>query len=319
MPEAGEAGQAFCTECGAAIPTDAKFCRSCGHPVTASAAVPMAIQPRPPYPPAPTRPHRRRRWPWLIGIVVAIIIVAAAATAGNKSSSSTPTASPAMPQSENEAQAFIKEHVSDANSVVASVEAAEIAVAEASRSETEANLDKLAQVAQTAHNELNAIRKDFGGDYSGEVEKAARQVFESANGLKKSMGALVAYTGNPNPATLAHFTSQYTPAKEEWDAGVSTIWRLAHEPNPPPTLEAATKEGSPTATSAETTPTGSTPQLVCVEPRATRFPRSSLRAAQSHRRAPPAPKDSTSRTFTGRAGDPPLRPPPARTLATTVE
>jgi len=190
----------------------------------------------------------------MIATVVAIIIIIGAAAAGHKSSpSSGSAASPTMSGFEKEARSFIKEHVSDANRVQASVQAVEIGVAQAAKSETESSLDELAQLAQTAHDNLNTIRNDFAsGSYSGEVEKASAQVFTSANGLKNAMGALVAYTGNPDPATLAHFTSQYMPAKEEWDEGVSAIWRLAHEANPP-TLEPSAKEDSASGNGPATT------------------------------------------------------------------
>jgi hypothetical protein len=50
------------------------------------------------------------------------------------------------------------------------------------------------------------VRNNFAsGSYDGEVEQAAVEIFSSADGLKNAMGAMVAYTGNPNPATLPHF------------------------------------------------------------------------------------------------------------------
>jgi hypothetical protein len=39
----------------------------------------------------------------------------------------------------------------------------------------------------------------------------------------------VAYTGNPNPATLAHFTTQLEAAKAKWNQGVDEIWTIAGE------------------------------------------------------------------------------------------
>jgi hypothetical protein len=54
---------------------------------------------------------------------------------------------------------------------------------------------------------------------------------KGANDLKNSMGALVAYTGDPNSATLAHFNSQYGSARTEWNEGVNAIW--AGEKNKP--------------------------------------------------------------------------------------
>jgi hypothetical protein len=78
------------------------------------------------------------------------------------------------------------------------------------------------------------VRNDFAtGDDSGALENAEAEMFDAANGLKNSTGAVVAYTGNPDPATLAGFTSQYQPAEAEWNDGVRKVWRLAHKPKPP--------------------------------------------------------------------------------------
>jgi zinc-ribbon domain len=248
----------FCTECGAALPADAKFCRSCGHPATATTTPPTATQPRPITPPAPAPPRRRRRWPWLIAVVGAVIIIVVVAGHNSSSPSSTLAGSQAAPQSEKEARTWIKEHREDAKRVAVNLEVVEIDVGELQKEETPAKVDELAQSAQKAHNNIDEVRQEFAtGSYSGEVEKAAVQVFTSANSLKNAMGALVAYTGNPNPATLAHFTTQYTPAKEEWDEGITSIWRLARESSAP-TLEPAANEN---ATSTAATPSGANEPL----------------------------------------------------------
>lgn len=97
-----------------------------------------------------------------------------------------------------------------------------------------AAVDQFAQLAQQAHDSIDGVRDDFAtGDDSGALENAEAEMFDAANGLKNSMGAVVAYTGNPNPATLASFTTQYQPATAEWNDGVRKLWRLAHEPKPP--------------------------------------------------------------------------------------
>lgn len=96
------------------------------------------------------------------------------------------------------------------------------------------NLATVDQFAQQAHDSIDGVRNDFAtGDDSGALENAEAEMFDAANGLKNSMGAVVAYTGNPNPATLASFTIQYQPAEAEWNDGVRKVWRLAHKPKPP--------------------------------------------------------------------------------------
>jgi hypothetical protein len=49
-------------------------------------------------------------------------------------------------------------------------------------------------------------------------------LYGAANDLKNSMGALVAYTGNPNPATLAQASTQYNTAVGEWNDAITTIY-----------------------------------------------------------------------------------------------
>lgn len=183
---------------------------------------------------------RRKCWPWVIAALTATVL----AGCGTSEESSQPAAQatprqtmtrPAESQSEKEARAWINEHRVDAEHVVGLLAIVQVALHEGEKHEAgESSLDAITQAAQGAHDQINEIRSDFAsGETSGALEHAALEVFSAANELKNAMGAMVAYTGNPNPATLAHFTSQYTPAREEWNEGVKTIWRLAHESHPP--------------------------------------------------------------------------------------
>ena len=54
----------------------------------------------------------------------------------------------------------------------------------------------------------------------------------AADDMKNAMGALVAYTGDPNPATLAQFTTKYGRARDEWNTGIkrSTVSLIARIP-----------------------------------------------------------------------------------------
>lgn len=207
------------------------------------------------------RPTIRQRWKKLsrrtrVAVWVVIIVVIAVAGSGGKgggrkgsgSSTSSSVAAPVgkattsaskpqgpeMPQSQKEALSWIKEHGQDARRVAASVEVVQIAVDELQKEETSEKTNEAAKYAQEAHNNIDEIRQEFAtGSYSGEVENASLGVFSSANSLKNAMGALVAYLGNPNPATLAHFTTQYEPAKNEWDEGIRAIYKLAHQREEP--------------------------------------------------------------------------------------
>jgi hypothetical protein len=141
---------------------------------------------------------------------------------------------PAAPTSTiDDAQTYIKGHGADANRVAGNVLIAEIGIDQVSKSGTQANLNKLASYAQNAHDNVDAIRNNFAETGSGALGNAELLVFEGANDLKNSMGALVAWTGDPNAATLAHFTSQFTRGRSEWNTGIKTIWKLAHHKKPP--------------------------------------------------------------------------------------
>jgi hypothetical protein len=108
--------------------------------------------------------------------------------------------------------------------------AALVALAGKAGSEPSAVTNELAKVAQEAHNEIDGFREELfktGGDKK--LSESTFRLSEGANELKNAMGALVAYTGNPNPATLAHFSTQIENAKAKWNEGVDEIWTIAGE------------------------------------------------------------------------------------------
>ncbi|HZR96605.1 MAG TPA: hypothetical protein VFA56_12990 [Gaiellaceae bacterium] len=132
-----------------------------------------------------------------------------------------------------QARAYIKKHGADANRVKVNILLAQIDVLRVSKSGTQANLTKLAITAQQAHDNLDDIRNNFAESSSGAFGDAEVMVFAGANDLKNSMGALVAWAGSPNAATLAHFLTQYKEGRREWNSGVRAIWRMAHKSKPP--------------------------------------------------------------------------------------
>jgi len=160
---------------------------------------------------------------------------AGSTAASDASAKPTAPATPQIPRDELHARIWIRDHFLDADRVQANIEDTQAVLGITIKSPTLANVNQLAQQAQQAHDNLDAIRTDFasGSSDSGTLGDAELSAFSGANDLKNAMGALVAYTGNPNPATLAHFTSQYQGAVAEWNSGIRTIWRVAHRRQPP--------------------------------------------------------------------------------------
>lgn len=226
-------------------------------PQTPAAAAPRTVDQRTgDLTSGPPRKRRalRTRTKVIIGLVAALVILTAIGAIGaaisptHKTTSSAATApaapstapkssSPTMSPDQQSAERFIRQLGPDSNRVQANVLLVQLALAVAVKHPTQANVDQLAQTAQQAHDNIDAIRNDFAASigYGGSdsLQNAETMVFAAANDLKNSMGALVAYAGTPNAATLAHFTSQYGTARGEWDDSVRTIWRLAHKKSPP--------------------------------------------------------------------------------------
>jgi hypothetical protein len=172
----------------------------------------------------------------IVVTILAVVIVIGAVTSGSKSGGSKSTGSHTSSTSHHRsssgprggAVAYIKNHGLDASRVQASVDDVGIDIA------TKASIDQTAQDAQQAHNGIDSVRNDFADTSSnGSLDNAEVEVFGAANDLKNAMGALVSYTGDPNPATLAQFTTQYQNARGEWNAGVRAIWRMAGREHPP--------------------------------------------------------------------------------------
>lgn len=167
-------------------------------------------------------------------VLVAIVVIAIATLSdgGGNSNSGGPDVS-AGPQ--QDAQSYIKSMRRDINTIQVSVQSVQAGLLILQKNgATPDAINQFAQLAQQAHDSIDAVRQDFAtGDTSGNLGNAEAELFTAADDLKNAMGAVVAYTGNPNPATLAHFTTQYENAVGEWDDSVKTIWGIAAESNPP--------------------------------------------------------------------------------------
>jgi hypothetical protein len=120
--------------------------------------------------------------------------------------------------------------------------------------------DQVAQAAQTAHDNLDAIRTDFAltTSTSGNLGNAEIEIFGAVNDLKNAMGALVTYAGTPNAATLAKFNTQYETAAGEWNDGVRLVWDIAGRRGAP-TLDVGSSNGASSSTTAASSATTTTP------------------------------------------------------------
>jgi hypothetical protein len=176
--------------------------------------------------PAPQK-VTRRGWGCLavVGLIIIVIIIGAA-SGGSKSSSSGGSSA------QKEASEYIaqKSHVINYGRV--DYEHVELLVGLAAKSGSEIGTvtDELAKVAQEAHNQIDGFRNELVNTGGNEkFNLATATLSEGANELKNAMGAIVAYTGNPNPATLAQVSTQLEAAKSKWNEGVDEIWTMAGE------------------------------------------------------------------------------------------
>jgi hypothetical protein len=101
----------------------------------------------------------------------------------------------------------------------------------AERTGSPASMNQLAQRAQTAHDYLAKFvdKSGYAFTHSGD---GGFKMLESVNGFKNSMGALVAYAGDPSPATLALYTMQWQPSMSDWNAGVARVYAGSTQTRP---------------------------------------------------------------------------------------
>lgn len=156
---------------------------------------------------------------WLSAALIALFLVTACGKAKSQ---------------QQQAQDWITKVGSDARSIQELVQQVQTATRTAAATTTPATLQGLANVAQTAHDALATYKSEYAlSGVSGQVGNAVLGVFAAVNDLKNAMGGIVAYTGDPNPATAAKMTSQYQSAVQEWNSAVDTIWTAAGQDNPP--------------------------------------------------------------------------------------
>ncbi|HEX2939828.1 MAG TPA: DUF2510 domain-containing protein [Rhodopila sp.] len=218
-------------------------------------------------PPAapPTIPpaKRRRRWPWIAAAAFVLLVIISVATKGSSKktaaasspapeastthaaapahttqaaaseSSPTITAPPPAPKLTAE-QKYVEAIKSDADQVQIDVQLVQVTVNQVSNGAAGFDVNTLAVEAQKAHDDLANIKDDFvAHDEPGSLRDQVAAAYDAINSFKNSMGTIVAYCGDQNPATLARFTSQYGQALPEWNDAITQIWAKAGASQPP--------------------------------------------------------------------------------------
>jgi hypothetical protein len=197
-------------------PTDASAAIASPSPVastpTASETAPAASTPA---------PKKRRGYLTMLTLaavtVLAIVVIAVTTSSSSKSSKSSGGSSGSGTSAEKSGL----DH--DAQVVQATVENVLVTLGLAKRHPTTANMNQLAQFAQQAQDSLNNVTHLMARDIDMSNTNQAK-LYDALNGIKNSMGVLVAYTATPNPATLASFKKRYQPAASEWNRAVAGIY-----------------------------------------------------------------------------------------------
>jgi hypothetical protein len=122
----------------------------------------------------------------------------------------------------------------------------------------------LAQDAQTAHDDFVNVKTDIRGAGTSVADNtrlgnAEYQMDNAINELKNGMGAIVAFTENPNAGTLGAANSKLDQGITDWDQAATVIWTMAGQSNAIPTLSGSTvpsTDANAATTSATTCPPG---------------------------------------------------------------
>jgi hypothetical protein len=164
------------------------------------------------------------RWAHVLVVVLAALVVGGTIASIQKTASQSPSIS-----AEKHARDYVIKHGGDAYRVSAMVAKVQLAIQKLGQNgPTQARVNELAQVAQTAYDGIDKIREHFTYSDDGPLGDDEGTVLLGARDLKNAMSAIIAFTATPNGFTLARFRSEYRAATSEWDQGVTAVWRIAH-------------------------------------------------------------------------------------------
>jgi len=134
-----------------------------------------------------------------------------------------------------DAARFVNEHVAGTARAATATKALEADVSRLSSSPTGPQLERLARAAREGRRNVVQVG-EWNVAEGGEEEdlpRAEAEVTEGANELANAMSALLGYARAPTAAALTRYESELAHGREEWNGGISQLWYLAHESNPP--------------------------------------------------------------------------------------
>jgi hypothetical protein len=188
------------------------------------------------------KPIYKRTWVIVTATIVLVLVIIGTATPSKKKSTkvtagqpsattaapATPTpasgapatATPVTPTPAQQGNAALDAAAQHVHSIAITVL---VKFGTAMGDERQDSVNQLAIAAQNAYGNLDAIKSSDAGVFSNSGD-AGYEMFGALNDLKNSMGALVAYTGDPNPATLAQFNRQWQAAASRWNDGVFKVY-----------------------------------------------------------------------------------------------
>jgi hypothetical protein len=119
----------------------------------------------------------------------------------------------------------------------------------------------LAQDAQAAHDASVNVKTDIIGagnnvSDNNRLGTAELQMDDAINELKNGMGAVVAFTENPDAGTLGAANSTSGQGITDWDRAATVLWTMAGQASQVPTLAGSTPASTNTSAA---TPSAATP------------------------------------------------------------
>lgn len=133
-----------------------------------------------------------------------------------------------------DATAFLSEHLAAIRSAAIATRAVEAEVSRLSSPPSRLQLERLTPVAAKGHRSVvGASEWDVAEGEEEDLPQAEAEVTEGANELAHATSALLAYARAPGTAALTRDESELAHGREKWNGGISQLWFLAHESNPP--------------------------------------------------------------------------------------
>jgi hypothetical protein len=141
----------------------------------------------------------------------------------------------ASSSAQREATGFLNEHAAGVARAAAATRAVEAEVSRLSSPPTRPQLESLARASGKGRRDV-VPAGEWSVPEGGEEEdlpRAEAEVSEGANELANAMSALQTYARTQSAAAFGRYESKLARGREQWNGGISEVWYLAHDSNPP--------------------------------------------------------------------------------------